>query len=436
MQEEKGAKEHAQAENAAAGQWRRWANTFWMLALLALVIYTANSHFYGIAEHPYFDVHSDDVLYIERFMLKPAPAAIDRDMPVARAAERPERGGEPRELRLYWHGIEHPALERWVFHYLLAWTGRMPESLPEEPWDYSQGHQWNIDRGHVAPAETRWFVRVTNAAFMVAAAALLYVAVARAVTPFAGFLCAMAFVDPVNLLGHTVEIVWSLGPDPLLWLMMAATLVSWVYLKDGWPGAMVTGAAAGLAASSKLNGAFLAVAFCGWLLYRHKWRRAIAAGAVAFAVFVILNPILWSRGVMGIPRVVWDFVAWGRLRAPAYAASFAELAGKGWLGARAVILGRPLWLWAILIVALLASRRLRKLEAVPLWAAVIALGHLLTVPAPAPRYIFPVQAGLLIGVVASYWPRHPLEFLKSVPQLLRRAPAGAARPQRPPVPRQ
>jgi len=412
------------SKDAGRGEWRRYLSIFWTLGLLAAVIFLANWHFYGIAEHPVFDIHSDDVLFLERFMVKPSIVRVEPDMPIARMGEVPGRGGQPRELRLYWHGIDHPALERWVFHYLLKWAGRMPENLPVEPWDYSQSADWNIDRGHVAPPGARRFVRVTNAAFMVAAAALIFVAAARAVTPLAGFLCAAAFIDPLNALGHTVEIAWSLGPDPLLWLMMAATLVSWVYLEDSRHGALVTGLAAGLAASTKLNGAFLVIAFVGWLLYKRRWRRALAAGAAAFAVFVLVNPVVWSRGVAGFPRVLWDFVAWGRMRAPAYAAAFAELAGKGWLGARAVILARPLWLWIILIIALLASKRLRRLEPLVLWAAVIAMAHLLTVPAPAPRYVFPIHAGLIIGVVAAYWPRHPIALLKSLPALVKRLQPG------------
>ena len=406
--------------DARRGEWRRYLGIFWMLGLLAVVIFFANWHFYGIAEHPDFDIHSDDVLFVERFMVKPSTVNLEPNMPVARVREAPGPGGEPRWVRLYWHGIDHPALERWVFHFLLKLADRMPENLPVEPWDYSQSADWNIERGHVAPPGARRFVRVTNAAFMVATAALIFVAAARAVTPLAGFLCAVAFIDPLNVLGHTVEIVWSLGPDPLLWLMMTATLVSWVYLQDSWHGALITGLAAGLAASTKLNGAFLVIAFVGWLLYKRRWRRALAAGAAAFAVFVLVNPVVWSRGVAGFPRVLWDFVAWGRMRAPAYAAAFAELAGKGWLGARAVILGQPLWLWIILIIALLASKRLRRLEPLVLWAAVIAIAHLLTVPAPAPRYVFPIQAGLIIGVVAAYWPRHPIALLKSLAALVKR----------------
>ena len=422
MRKEDDAKDRIDFEDAARGQWRRYLKVFSMLVLLALVIYLANGHFYGIAEHPWFDIHSDDLLFVERFMAAPGAVAIDPDMPVAQVGEAPERGGEPRELRLYWHGIDHPALARWGFHYLLKWTGRMPERLGAESWDYAQGADWNIAMGRVAPPEVRWFVRVTNASFMVAAAALIYIALAHAVTPFAGCLCAVAFIDPWHILGHTVEIVWSLGPDPLLWLMMAAVLVSWVYLEDSWAGAVVTGLSAGLATSTKLNGAFLVVAFCGWLLYKRKWRRALAAGAAAFAVFVIFNPVVWSRGVLGFPRVLLDFIVWGRMRAPDYAASFVQLAGKGWLGARAVILGQPLWVWIVLVAALLASKRLRKLEIVPFWAAVIALAHLLTVPAPAPRYVFAIQAGLMIGVVAAYWPRHPVELLKSLPSLTKRRP--------------
>lgn len=303
----------------------------------------------------------------------------------------------------------------------------MPESLPEE-WDYTQSHDWNVAAGRVAPEQARRMVRVTNAAFMVAAAALIYVAGARAVGPFAGFLCALAFIDPYHLMGHTVAVVWSLGPDCLLWLMMTGMLSLWVYLEDTWAGTLAAGLAAGLATSTKLNGAFLVVVLCAWLLYRRQWQKAMAAGGLALAIFVLLNPVVWSRGTLGIARVLWDFVAWGRIRAPEYAASFAELADRGWLGTRAVILSRPawlpgwlsLWLWMAITIALLASRRMRRVEIMPLWSATIALGHLMSVPAPEPRYVMPIQAGLLIGIAAAYWTRRPGELFKSLRERLSR----------------
>ncbi|MHC4713415.1 MAG: YiiX/YebB-like N1pC/P60 family cysteine hydrolase [Planctomycetota bacterium] len=399
--EEAGALEGAQEGASPRNTWRVLTNLVFLLA----VVLIANNHFYGIVEHPWYDIHSDDVLFVERAMVRPAVVPVERGTSLSELAEIPARGAEPAYVRPYWHGIDHPALHRWVFHFLLRLTGRMPEQLPEADWDYSKSRDWNVAEGRIAPAGARWLMRVTNAALMVAAAVFIYLAAARRLDPLAGFVCAVCFVDPLNVLGHTIEIVWSLGPDPLLWAVMTAALVVWAYRGGTLSGTICVAVLSGLAASTKLNGAYLVIAFCAWLFLRKKWRLALLAGGVSFVVFVAVNPVIWSRGVFGAPRVLYDFVAWGRLRAGLYARSFDELEGKSWFGARAVILGRFWWLWLAGAVALLAAPRLRRLGIIPFWAAFVSLGHLLTVPAPAPRYVFPIQAGLLIGLVGAYWPK-------------------------------
>ena len=243
------------------------AGKIYRLLLLLVVAWAAREHFFGIATHPDYDIHSDDVLIIERLKRPPSAAAPTGGFALDQL-EIPLRGDEPVANREYQAGIDHPSLERWLFHYLLSWSGRMPEELPREEWDYEKSMKWNIDRGIVAPPAARRFVRAVNALFMVLAAIFFYLAVMRSIAPAAGLIVALLFISH----GSTFEVCWSLGQDPLLWMIMAAALLLWGCMGVSLKGALWMGIMSGLAASTKLNGAFLTIAFCAWLLCHRKWR--------------------------------------------------------------------------------------------------------------------------------------------------------------------
>ncbi len=386
-------------DDAARLDWRFHARRLQVLALLFVVAYAAAGHFIAIAENPRYDIHSDDVLIIRRFVLPPRAVMPKDNAPLAQIG-KPHWGVGPVENWEYVYSLDHPALQRWIFHYLLKWTGRMPRSLPDAEWDYDKDFKWNVDQGHVAPAETRRFVRVVNNIFMVIAAVFLYVALARAVSPMAALLGALYFI------GHTatVEIGWSLGQDPLLWMLVMSALVLWVYLGASRAAAISVGIVAGLAASTKLNGVFFVIAFCLWLVLKKKWRLALLSGGIAFGVFIVLDPVLFSRGIFRVPQVLWEMVAWRSWRAALYAQHFPAFAQSPRWRVIVYLLAYRDFPWPLLLL-LVVARRLRRLEAVPFWGLSFAACHLLTVTAPVPRYIFPVQVPLVIGVIAAWWPR-------------------------------
>ena len=395
---EKAAENRAGAAGGVGGPGRRERLLrLYALGLFLVVGVVAGNHFLEIAQSSAYDIHSDDVLWIERFREAPLPASVERDLEL-REEIIPPRGARPREIRSYWHGIDHPSLERWIYFSLLGLTGRgAGEELPEESWDYSKSQEWNVRLGHVAPEQARRFVRRVNAIFMVAAALLVYVGVARAATPAAGLVAGVFFTAH----GATVEVCWSLGPDPLLWMLLAAALAAWVYLGATRKGAIAVGVLTGLAASAKLNGAFAVVAFCGWLLLKREWRLALLSGALAFGLFLVLNPLIWSKGLLAPPRVLFDMLRWRARRAALYAEHWPAFSEAPRWKVIFFLLGN----WWPFAALLFVSRRLRRLGPACFWAAGLAALHLLTVRAPVPRYLFPIQATVGIGAVAAFWPR-------------------------------
>ena len=250
------------------------------LILLALIVYAAAEHFAGLAQEPMYQIHSDDLIWIYRFEHLPYAAA---------PGDEPERT----------HGIDQGGLERYVFHYLLSWSGKMP-SGPLPTWDYDKDFNWNVAQGRVAPPEAVHFVRVANAGFMIVAAALIFIALAWAVHPLAGLVGALFFIgDP-----GSVEVIWSIGSDPLFWMLSTAVLALWVFLPMSLASAIVIGVAAGLATSAKINAAAVLVAYCLWLLLKRRYLFSGVALAAGIVVFVATNPVLFGSGVLGVPATL------------------------------------------------------------------------------------------------------------------------------------
>jgi hypothetical protein len=341
-----------------------------------VVIYGAR-HFTAITQAPQFQIHSDDTILLYRFAHWPRPVS-------------------PEDRYDYVHGLDHPALDRWVLGALLRIAGRMPATVPPE-WDFTQSFEWNVEHGRVGPPATVQFVRAANAALMTIAAALMCLALMRAVTPAAGLVAGLFFIVHPS----AMEVLWSLGPDALLWPLVAATLYLWVQFGATRAGAIAVGIAAGLATSTKLNGAVTVVAFCAWLLLKRRWRLAVLAGAVAFAVFVAVNPFLWSRGVLGVPKMFAEIISWRMERAALMAAHHPTYQN-------APQMVRFFWLmgsWWPTLFLVLVSRRLWRLEPAVFWAASLAVLHGLTVNIPEKRYLYLIDAGLVLGIIAGYWPR-------------------------------
>lgn len=365
--------------------WRVHARRLWVLILFLVVATAAARTATGIANAPQFAIHSDDVILMKRFRDLPRPATFE---------------SSPYH---YVHGIDHPALERYVFHFLLKWTGRLPGELPT--WDYSRDFTWNVSMGNVAPPDAVRLARGVNALFMVAAACLIFLAVARAVSPVAGLAAGLYFGAHPAM----VEILWSIGPDPLQWLMLALGLYLWVVSKVDAKWAVIVGGVGGLAAATKINGGFFVLAYCLWLLLKRRPLLALASGAVSLAVFIALNPVVFGGGVMRVPVVLWEFVAWRGQQARELIANLAarqptpmHIAYRDASHWRIpfMLLGQ----WVALVPLMLVSPRMRRLDPVPFWGIVLLVGNAFTITAPERRYLLPVQAGLVIGLIAAYWP--------------------------------
>ncbi len=376
----------APARQEPRSQARRLAT----LVLFAVVVLLGAWHFLAIADSPVFSVHSDDVIWMYRFVHWPRPV-------------------DPADRYDYVHGIDQGALERWVFGALLRVTGRMPEKpLPPE-WDYKQSFEWNVAAGRVAPPDAARLVRIANALFMTAAAALIFLALARAAGSVAGFFGGIFFI--VN--GAAVEVLWSLGSDPLFWALTALSVYLWARLGDSLKAAIVVGLVAGLATSAKVNAGAVVAAFCLWLLLKRQWRRALIAGATALGVFVLTNPILFSKGVFGVPAVMLEMARWRAARAAGVAANYPAYAHAP-QAARALMLLAWWWLAAI---PLFLAPALRRLEPIPFWAAVMLVVHGLTVTVPVARYVYPMYVALAMGLLAAWWPT-VVEGLRALKQRL------------------
>jgi len=393
--------------------WRR----LFTLVLLGALALVAGRSFLAVADRSDYQVHSDDLTWMWRFVEKPRAALPSQPTDYRAVSYLPGQGQAPQSDLDYIWGLDQPALERWVFHGLLHISGRFPETLPEKNWDYTHDLRWNVENGNVGPPDAVHFVRVVNAAFMILAVVLIFAALARAVSPLAGLIAGLYFV----LHPSVTVTMWSIGPDPLLWLLMAAGLALWVWQGATWRGAVLVGVVGGLAASAKLNGALVIVGFCLWLVLKRRPLLALLAGVLALAVFVVVNPILFSRGVTGLPGMLWEMARWRSVRTgmmmqgyPAFAAAPRWYIPFYLLGA-----------WWALVPLLVVSQRLWRFEPAVFWAATLAIGHLALVTVPEPRYTLLIEAVLVTGLIAGYWPKR-LE----IPAAWRRRGAPAAQSER------
>ena len=366
----------------------------WTLGLLMALVVAAGRHFVGLAAAPEFQIHSDDLMWMYRYQNLPRAALPTTKADYVHFEYLPGHEAPADDLA-YIHGLDQPAFTRYVFHYLLSWAGKLPAGELAD-WDYAHDFQWNVEKGNVAPREAVRVVRVVNAALMIGAAALVFIAVARAVTPAAGFVAGLYLV----LHSATVDVMWSIGSDPLLWFCMAGALLLWVGLGASLWGAILLGVAGGLAAGAKINGAIVVIGYAVWVLAKRRPKWALLSLGAGLLTFVLVNPICFARGVLGVPRMLWELVAWRSVRAEMTARHFPAYAGQARWRLFFYLLGS----WWVLLPLVLVSRRFRRLEPAVWWAMALTVGHALTVMAPLPRYLYPLQAGLVIGAITAYWP--------------------------------
>lgn len=304
--------------------------------------------------------------------------------------------------RGYAYAVDHPSVQRYVYGWALRATGVTP--VHGEDVDYSRPAAWNIENGRV-PSMTGVVIplRTVNALFMTAAVMLVFLAAFAVLKrPY----CALLVALPLVMSEHVcLGAVAYLGTDAILafWFALSLSLTAYMSLRSvvlTWYGALVLGAIAGLALSTKLNGALALAAYCSYSVLASRGRRRLALPVVAClacaAVFVLLNPVMRVslsqsaqalRDMLAVRRDIW---LGDSLR---------------WAVPRHELIVRMLPYGAFLFALAGAMLRLKKadwLPAVASWCLVVSLGTALTVNYAPKRYYVPVEIAVffLAGVCA------------------------------------
>jgi MFS family permease len=308
----------------------------------------------------------------------------------------------------YWHAVDHPALFHWVDYWLLAVlridVGDVPDVLPDQTYD------WHMENGRVAPRRPVMVLRCANAAAYILALAALYMASVKALGSHAwGFLIGAALALPPSL-GQFVA--GGIKTDAYLAFFLAVCILAWLFAHCSHKPftlakAGAIGALAGLAVSTKFNGALVLLAYMSYLLtcspgYR-RLLLAAAAAVAAFAVFVAVNPVMWKAFVPehGGPVWWWRYAAdVMRQRAEVYEMHARMFRRVDVFALIAFFL--PFW-YLLPIVALLAahSRREKWFAPVAFWAVFLVIGTVLTVRYQFTRYRMPIDMGLSVLAVLS-----------------------------------
>jgi hypothetical protein len=110
-----------------------------------------------------------------------------------------------------------------------------------------------------------------------------------------------------------------------------------------------------------------------------------------------------------------EMAVWRSARAGLVARDYAAYAGAPRWHIFFYLLGA----WWALVPLLVVSRRLWRLDAAVWWGTALALGHLLTVTAPIPRYTLPLETGIVYGLIAAYWPRRAAVTWKGIAAAVR-----------------
>lgn len=303
----------------------------WLFAVLVLTL----AYYRGLERVPF---HGDESLWISCSLY--LEAAVDEGFAPPRwlregitptVVARADAGGEAdvgsRESRLAWghpyFSLDQPPVARYLIGIGRRLHGFTAGDL-NRPWRFDLGPEENTRLGNRPSERLLTAARRSTAALSLAAGFLLYGLVRQAAGRFAGFLFVLLYSASGYLLVHLRR---AMGDPALLFFTCLAMWAGTMALKT-WDKASgdtqrggtfrvlawlaATGAAAGLAGGSKLNGLGVGVAgalIASVLALRGRgfglgWRRpAFAAGASTLvllacaATFVAVNPSLHSRPV-------------------------------------------------------------------------------------------------------------------------------------------
>ena len=328
------------------------------------------------------------------------------------------------ELRLL-----NGSLSRWLFG--LAWhiAGLSPDAL-NTPWDWGVGWDWNVTIGHLPSERLLHAARYASALLTVLSAwGVFLIALQIGRGRAAAYLASALYVATPSVLlnGRRAMLEGALLACSVLTVLVALWLLrARTQGRPRWWHWALLGVASGLAVAAKHSGA-LAVALVFGALALIARRRALggllAAGVLAVAVFLLLNPTWWSD-VLGTPqRVVqlrrdllklqvdaygsytdWGARAAGLLRCtvytepqyfeaapwhnyPAITDAIAAYERSPWHGVNAGAFGAWMWLvGAALGTATLWSRRDAEAVLLLIWAWGTAVVLLLSTPFDWQRY--------------------------------------------------
>ena len=318
----------------------------------------------------------------------------------------------------YRRAIDVPAVNRWVYGAALhaADLTSVP-GVPKEDLSFSPPpvSSWTPENVFM-PRSISFVMRGVNALLIpVMFGALLWVAASG----LGSWTLALATILPLVMTSDlSRNTAFRIGPDIFLLAGFAASLVVWQHFhKAGrgvsWKAVAVMGVVTGLTTASKLNGGLVLLAYALYAAVHargvERLTKPIVACAVAFAVFVAVNPVFYLAGKAPW-TVVTDMLArraeviekvnaqYGRYstykiltRAFDLVIPTTHVAG---MHLRQVIV--PMWAGIPVFVAIQvwAAKRFAWMEPVVWWGVFIFFGTMLTINNPVAWYTAPMYMGM------------------------------------------
>jgi len=297
--------------------------------------------------------------------------------------------------RDYFYAIDHPSVTRIVYRAALHAAGI--RELVNKPWDGTISNDRNEDLGHILPYRVRTLMRSVNLVFFLATLYLIFFAGKRALgSGGLAFLAALPIaVEPV-MSKTQLSIVTYIGDDAILLFMVVLFWFAWLWAKDrGTAGAVVLGAAGGLATATQVNGCLpLLAAVVYYAIYARAWRRValptVMMGTAA-AVFLALNPV-YLGGAAWMARALRDTMSlrtYIRGQQPCGPGDFTRV--------ETILAAVPhIYFYLAVAAVAFAARRTSWFGVTAFWSASVFFGNLALIHKAVPRYAAPIRVALLV----------------------------------------
>jgi len=307
----------------------------------------------------------------------------------------------PDYFKAYYQCIDHPSVARIVYRKALGIMG--VRSLPMEEWDYAADALENVAKGRVLPYEVRIGLRMVNFAFFAAALCMAFFGLKKILgNRLLAVLGALALALEPSATRTLNGVVPYIGADAIFYFWVMATWLTWLEARrEGLAGAALVGLVAGVATSTKINGAFLVVGAAAYFAaYSTGLRRvwyALAAGLCAVGAFLALNPIYFGGGWAWGAQVFRDTIA---ARFYVRETQVATEWGK-YTRVEVILATLPHVYFLVPAAGIMAlSRRERWFGATAFWSGSIIAGNLALMYMFMPRHAAPVRAAFLTAFAA------------------------------------